>query len=47
MCVAFGSKGGGGEGEEGEEEEGEEEEGVGQKEYRGILLRTNIEAKWE
>lgn len=42
MCVAFGSKGG-----RGEEEEGEEEEGVGQEEYRGILLRTNIEAKWE
>lgn len=28
-------------------EEEEEEEGVGQEEYRGILLRTNIEAKWE
>lgn len=41
MCVAFGSKEGRGVKEE------EVEEGVGQEEYRGILLRTNIEAKWE
>lgn len=41
MCVAFGSKEGRGEKKE------EVEEGVGQEEYRGILLRTNIEAKWE
>lgn len=42
MCVAFGSKEG-----RGEKEVEVEEEGVGQEEYRGILLRTNIEAKWE
>lgn len=40
MCVAFGSK-------EGRGVKEEVEEGVGQEEYRGILLRTNIEAKWE